>query len=70
MAIQLDRKIIFTEKDTDSLFVIFAFALRYINEFKEKNPDYSSDMFDAAQNTIGKLVNIQESDWRIEEEEK
>ena len=65
MGFNIQKQILIDGKDADMLPLIFAFAQKYMKEIYEKNPGYSSEQFDDVNNTIEKLMSVEEMEHRV-----
>ncbi|KKM80358.1 hypothetical protein LCGC14_1340760 [marine sediment metagenome] len=66
MGFHIDKQIMIDGRDADILPLIFTFAQKYMKEIYEKNPGYSSEQFDDVNNTIEKLMSVEEMEHRVE----
>ena len=65
MGFHIDKRIMIDGRDADILPLIFTFAQKYMKEIYEKNPGYHSEQFDDVDNTIQKLMSVEEMEYRV-----
>ena len=67
MGFHIDKQIMVDGKDADMLPLIFTFAQRYMKEIYEKNSGYHSEQFDDVDNTIQKLMSVEEMEYKVKQ---